>query len=351
MHRGSLAAVHPIESSTRFGRFPSLAVVALAGLLFCSVSRAAPVNHNADDGANFSGFNADTNWTPGGAPGPGNDYLVTNFLLRTPQVTGNFIFTGDSLQFIDGGRFYLMNGASTDLITTNNLILDAGEVRSNSQTTGGAISNLAGSIRVTSNGAIFTGSSATGNYMNIQANITNALASTGLVALGGNDSIGSAAINKKIILSGTNSYTGPTLLLGGNVQLASAGALSPSTVLFFGSANTANNNGSATLDLNGGNYSVAGIAVQSYTAQLNQGVVLPFPNPPGGNNRIFRLANPIVPGSIQIGQTVTDVLQPYAHQWYGTAFAHQRHDLGRDAGSGLDEQIVGGVVLSRCEFR
>jgi fibronectin-binding autotransporter adhesin len=308
MHRGSLAAVRPIESSTRFGRFHTRAAMALAGLFFCSISQAAPINHNADDGANFSGFNADTNWTPGGAPVAGNDYLVTNFLLRTPQTTGNFTFAGDSLQFIDGGRFYLMNGASTDLITTNNLILDAGEVRSNSQTTGGAISNLAGSIRVSSNGAIFYQSNTSNDYMNIQANITNAPASAGLVALGGNDSIGGAATNKKIILSGTNSYTGPTLLLGGNVQLASAGALSPSTTLFFGSANTANNNGSATLDLNGGNYSVAGIAVQSYTAQVNQGVVLPFPNPPGGNNRIFRLANPIVPGSIQIGQTVTDVL-------------------------------------------
>ena len=56
-----------------------------------------------------------------------------------------------------------------------------------------------------------------------------------------------------------------------------------------------------------------GIAVQSYTAQVNLPVTLPFPNPnppgiPTSNNRIFHLTNPIVPGSIQIGQTVTDVL-------------------------------------------
>ncbi len=90
-------------------------------------------------------------------PVAGNDYLVINFMLRTGNNAGNMTFLGDSLQFIDGGRFYLMNGASTDVITANNLILDAGEVRSNSQATGGAISNLAGSIRVTSNGAIFYG--------------------------------------------------------------------------------------------------------------------------------------------------------------------------------------------------
>ena len=81
----------------------------------------------------------------------------------------------------------------------------------------------------------------------------------------------------------------------------------------FGSGNTANNNGSATLDLNGGTYQANGIAVQSYTAQVNLPVTLPFPNPnppgiPTSNNRIFHLTNPIVPGSIQIGQTVTDVL-------------------------------------------
>ena len=264
--------------------------------------------------ARASPVSTDTYWTPGGVPSAGNDYFVVNFTTALWRGTGNQTFGGDSLNFVDGGRFYLVNAASTDIITVNNLNFDAGEVRSFSATTNGAVSNLAGNIRVTSNGAIFYQSNTTNDYLNIQGSISDATGSPGgPVALGGNDSIGGAATNKKITLSGTNTYTGPTLLLGGNVQLASSGALSPFTKLVFGSGNTANSNGNATLDLNGGSYSVNGIAVQSYTAQVNQPVTLPYPNPnppgiPTSNNRNFHLTNPIVPGSIQIGQTVTEVL-------------------------------------------
>ena len=312
MHLEITAAGGTFASLSRFIRPQVMAITALASLCFICFARAGSVYHNADDGAGFSGFAANTNWTPGTVPGPGNDFFVVNFTLRSGAGTGTFL--GDSLSFVDGGRFYLVNNASTDIITVNNLNLDAGEVRSFSGTTGGAASNLAGNIRITSNGAIFYQSNTTNDYLNIQGSIFDATGSPGgPVALGGNDSIGGAAINKKITLSGTNTYTGPTLLLGGNVQLASPGALSPSTKLIFGSGNTANSNGNATLDLNGGSYSVNGIAVQSYTAQVNQPVTLPYPNPnpsgiPTSNNRNFHLTNPIVPGSIQIGQTVTEVL-------------------------------------------
>jgi fibronectin-binding autotransporter adhesin len=315
MHLGITVASGKFASLSLVIRFRLMAITALAGLCFISFARAGSVYHNADDGVGFAGFAADTNWTPGGVPTAGNDYFVVNFTLRTGTGgAGSPVFAGDSLNIVDGGRFYLYNAASTDVITVPNLIIDAGEVRSNSPNAAGAISNLAGAIRVTSNGAIFYQSNTTNDYLNIQGNIFDVTGSPGgPVALGGNDSIGGAAINKKITLSGTNAYTGPTLLLGGNVQLASSGALSPSTKLIFGSGNTANSNGNATLDLNGGSYSVNGIAVQSYTAQVNQPVTLPYPNPnpagiPTSNNRNFHLTNPIVPGSIQIGQTVTEVL-------------------------------------------
>src|SRR6185369_16122913 len=96
-------------------------------------------------------------------------------------------------------------------------------------------------------------------YINLSANISDAAGNSGFIALGGNDAIGGGATNKRVTLSGANTYTGQTLLLGGNIQLASAGALPSTTKLVFGSSNTANNNGSATLDLNGGSYTVAGV--------------------------------------------------------------------------------------------
>ena len=59
--------------------------------------------------------------------------------------------------------------------------------------------------------------------------------------------------------------------MGGNVQLGNANALPSTTTLVFGSAgspvNNSSNAGAATLDLNGlSTVSVAGLAVQSYTA-------------------------------------------------------------------------------------
>jgi len=297
-----------LVSSLRFIRRFAPVAMAVAAISCGSMSRAADFYHAADDGAGFSGF-GNTNWLPSGAPVAGNNYFVVNFTLRTGGGAGAQSFAGDSLSFVDGGRFYLANATNTDIITVNNLNLDAAVVR----TANAVQSGLAGSTKVTSNGAIFYQSNLNNAYLNLSNNISDAAGNTGFIALGGNDQIGGGATNKRVTLSGTNTYSGNTLLLGGNVQLASAAALPSTTKLIFGSSNTANNQGTATLDLNGGSYSVAGIGVQSYTAQLNQSVTLPFPNPnppgiPTSNNRIFHLTNPIVPGSIQIGQTVNGVL-------------------------------------------
>ncbi len=309
MHLGISAACGTLISSIRFNRFFTSVAMAVAAISFGSVSRAVDVYHAADDGAGFSGF-GNTNWLPSGAPVAGNNYFVVNFTLRTGGGAGPQLFPGNALNFVDGGRFYLSNATNTDVITVNNLNLDAAVVRT---ANANIQSGLAGTTKVTSNGAIFYQSNLSNAYLNLSNNISDAAANTGFIALGGNDAIGGGATNKRITVSGTNSYSGSTLLLGGNIQLASAGALPSTTQLVLGSSNTANNNGTATLDLNGGNYSVAGIAVQSYAAQLNQAVTLPFPdpNPPGiptSNNRIFHLTNPIVPGSIKIGQTVNGVL-------------------------------------------
>src|SRR5262249_17737252 len=112
-------------------------------------------------------------------------------------------------------------------ITANNLILDAGYLR-NAQ---GNNWNLAGNIHLTSNGGIIWGTNNSAGTT-VKANIDG----IGPLAIGGDDNQVSGQNN---ILQGINTYTGPTLLLGGTVTLNGANALPVGANLTLGSATNA----------------------------------------------------------------------------------------------------------------
>lgn len=70
----------------------------LAFLLGASVSHAATVNLNANDGVGTTSFNAAGHWSDGLAPSAGKDYNTAGFFMRTPAgSTTNYTFAGDSL--------------------------------------------------------------------------------------------------------------------------------------------------------------------------------------------------------------------------------------------------------------
>jgi fibronectin-binding autotransporter adhesin len=292
-----------------------------AALVSGSTALAATVVHTDDDAANTapSGFSGAMNWFDGGAPTAGNDYVVQSFLLRTLNTTGNFTFQGDSLTLQDGGELRLKNNAGTDIITTNNLIMDAGIVRANSNT-GATPSNLAGAIKVTTNGATFSTFDSTALYLNLTANVSDASGSPGgAVSFGGNDQYSRPVTAKRATLAPTspNAWTGSTNLIGGSLQLGNANALPSGTTVYFGSGmsipNSTDSNGASILDLNGQSISLAGIAVQSYTASS---ALLTGTQPVGGttlappantHSRVIRVS-PIAPGTVKVGQLVTGIL-------------------------------------------
>ena len=201
-----------------------------------------------------------------------------------------YTFAGDSLTVADGGRFLFKGTSATAPITINNLILDGGYLR-NAQ---GNAWLLAGSIHLTANGGIVWPSSGAGGT-NIASNVDG----IGPLAIGGADSGDqSGQVNT---LSGTNTYTGPTLLLGGTVTLTGPGALPSGAVLKFGSATPNANSGRATLNLNGGSYTVGSLSVATYSAVTANGTIVT----PATNGTKVVVHFTTLPTGIQIGQLVT----------------------------------------------
>ena len=296
--------------------------------------------NNDDDNSNtFYGFNAtlaaNSRWSSGAGATSGNDYVNTGFIIRTLNANASYTFPGDTLSLVDGARFFMRNtttAGNSDTVNFNSLkklglLLDGAEIRNCSANSIELV--VAGAIEIGPNGALFmpdggnfnmsagnisaNQTNNNNNYLRITANITNpdstnsvfpGLSGGGAVALGGNDTSGGGAVNMRVVLAPTtaNTYSGPTYLLGGNVQLGNANALPSTSTLYLGTANSSN--GSAVLDLNGQSISVAGIAVQSYSSNPSLTNVS-FTAPAGFGNRTFRLNGTGL--GIKIGQTATTV--------------------------------------------
>jgi fibronectin-binding autotransporter adhesin len=267
---------------------------------------------------NTTGQNATPVWSNGLAPAPGNDYVVQYNLMRTPAAGGNITFQGDSLAFIDGGQFRTKNTtAAGDTLTINKLIIDGGNIAIN----GNAPATIAGNIQVGLNGMTVYSRAVTNNFGTITSNISDVPGSPGgVVAIGGGALGGSINMLNTLTPAITNSYTGQTYLMGGNVQLGNANALPSSTTLVFGSAgspvNNSSNAGAATLDLNGlSTVTVAGLAVQSYTASGPVSLFSggqPTSSTPAGLAILPQVeftvrVNPIPVGTVKIGQAADGV--------------------------------------------
>ncbi len=257
-----------------------------------SASYAATVTRTGNDGFGAAGFNTAQGWSDAAVPTAGNDYVDQNFDLRSPPDANPYIFAGDSLTVSDGGRFLFKGTSGTAAITINNLTLDGGILR-NAQ---GNAWLLAGNLHLTANGGIAWPSSGAG-ATNISTNIDG----VGPLAIGGADSGDqSGQVNS---LSGTNTFVGPLLLLGGTVTLTGPGALPSGAILKFGSATPNANSGRATLNLNGGNYTVGGLSVASFTAVTATGGTYPAA---ANNGAKVVIHYPRLPAGIQIGQLVNN---------------------------------------------
>ncbi|MBW8781895.1 MAG: hypothetical protein JF599_08410 [Verrucomicrobia bacterium] len=233
-----------IPSGTRFSTL-SLLTLALASTL---PSRATVVTLNASDAASTTSFNAAGHWDNSTAPGAGNTYFTSNFLLRTPASSGyTGTFGGDSLTVNNtngttGGLIVKSNGTSN--ITINNLIIDGGSIRDGNGSSDTI--NLLGAITITSNGGLLTMQEA----WNIQSGISGA----------GNLTVADPGL--QLTFSGANTSTGSlifntanskfTLASGGSMSFSIGANLVNNAVKTSGSgAGTATFNGTFNFDLTG----------------------------------------------------------------------------------------------------
>ena len=270
----------------------TLKSVSLWGLLTAAltvpiVSQAANVVMTANDanGATTS-FNGDVgHWSPAGAPAAGNNYSTAGFLLRSPNVAGNYTFAGDSLTVgggSGGGAFSTTAGNNNGFIfkatginlTVNNLILDGSQIRDGNGI--GNIATLNGNIHVTANGGAFFAQ---------DTNIINsAISGSGPLAFGDTASPSAPSECITIFTSGSSTYNGNITF---NVQAGHTAAYSslqfaPGSIMnFLIGANNVNNkfSGTGTLYLGGAfNFDLTGAdnTVGDSWTILGSGVVVNY---------------------------------------------------------------------------
>jgi fibronectin-binding autotransporter adhesin len=203
-------------------------VVAIA--LAAPAAFAANITLNAGgDAAGTSSFdnNGANAWSNGQDPSAANDYFVTVQWLRTPQDSADYTFQGNSLTLgIGGGLLFKGSGSR---IYTANWILDGGLIRSGSSSADTA--NYAGTMAVTANGGtiqadqgpfiVSAGVSLTGMlYLNNTSTFSTSITGS-MSGNGGLAKIGTGT--STVILTGTNTYSGLTIINAGTVQVGSGG--------------------------------------------------------------------------------------------------------------------------------
>ena len=194
---------------------PNGAVVALATLVIADPAQAADVTLGASNGIGTSSFETATSWSNGTAPSAGNAYFVPSGLtLRTPADSpANHTFAGDSLNLTSANLIY-KGITNNNIITVNNLILDASLV--NNASNSSTAFTLGGSISVTGTGtSTFFSNNAT---ITVTAPISG---SSGTLLLQTNNTTG-----RQVVLSGANTYTGNIQVTGNSgAVLTSTGKL------------------------------------------------------------------------------------------------------------------------------
>jgi hypothetical protein len=228
-------------------------------ILTTSAFAAAVVMTGDDSNSATTSFNSDTqlHWSPAGAPSAGNTYSNGGWLLRTPNVAGNYTFAGDSLTIGGSSPHYpfltdgsvnnncLINKTPTSpTITVGNLILDAGTVRDGMGS--GDTWTLAGNMFITSNGG--------GLVAQSHFNVDSVISGSGPLYIGANGS-GEAA-RTVYIDSGLNTYNG-SIKLNGADAAHSRLTFAASSLMNF------------TIGANGVNNTIYGVGTVEYAGALN----------------------------------------------------------------------------------
>ncbi|QJE96364.1 LamG-like jellyroll fold domain-containing protein [Luteolibacter luteus] len=194
---------------------PNGAAAALAIFVVAGPAQAADVTLGTTNGIGTSSFESATSWSNAAAPSAGNAYLVPSGLtLRTPADSAvDHTFAGDSLKLTSASLVY-KGGTNNNVISVNNLTLDASLVNNASNTS--TAFTLGGSINIAGTGTstIFSNNAT----ITVTAPISG---NSGTLLLQTNTTTG-----RQVILTAANTYTGNIQVTGNSgAVLTSSGKL------------------------------------------------------------------------------------------------------------------------------
>lgn len=189
----------------------------------------------ASDGFGATSFNAGTNWTGGAAPVAGKNYMVNNFVLRSPAVANQTtVFAGAALAIADG-EFWLKG---TNSVAQANYIFDGATVR---QAEDGNPITVAGEVAVYDSSVLF----ADNGTLAVSAKVTG----SGALTLNGNATL----IREVRFTDPTNTWSG-NITVNPTASLMVDGTLNPATGSVYnlspragGVTNSIGGNGTFTL--------------------------------------------------------------------------------------------------------
>ncbi len=231
MHRRSVAA-------------PGLAACVLLAT-FGSWVRGATINQAADDPSGTSSFTTGSNFGSSGAgtpPAAGNNYVSTDYVLRTPADSSSNTFGGDALTLSDlttAGKLLLL-GDNGGTQTVGHLLLGSGSSGAylqyapgpNTTNTNTLAGNITLSAGTNSNIACSSLNAGTGgNVLTVSA----AIGGTGSLTI--NNTAFSTTDTSTVVFSGADNYTGTTTVAAGMLTLSANASLGgTSTVIVAGGA-------------------------------------------------------------------------------------------------------------------
>ncbi len=186
----------------------------------CGSAQAVQVIMTSTDNLGQTSFNTGLHWSDGLPPSSANTYVVPpGYSLRTPEASGNYIFSGSSLTVnglssgvggAGGGALEFM-GATGDVITVNDLILDYGYI------TGVRSFTIAGNITLANGGGFFDSAGNVGTVVT--------------APISGNSDAYIVNPQTLVRFSAANSYQGKTFIHDGSaLQLDNTNAVQNSTV-------------------------------------------------------------------------------------------------------------------------
>lgn len=185
------------------------ALLTLTLLLPAAAGRADTIFQIANDAATTSSFVNGTNFSPAGAPTADNDYVNTQYQLRTPETATSYTFGGASLTLGNGtsagALFY--KGTDHSTITINNLIANNGYIYQLSNNDG-KIMTLDGAITVQAGGlSIRPQADNRSRYIIVTASISGTGAVTVVNPSGASNTSASARLSHS-----SNTYQGGTTI-------------------------------------------------------------------------------------------------------------------------------------------